>query len=235
MGSNLDLSRYKAVFFDVGGTLLRVHPSVGGVYARHARSFGFSGSEEKLDEQFRLQWNRSGGLESLRNKSGAEAEKTFWRDLVFSVFEPFGGVRDFEKYFEHIYKVFKEKESWRVFEDVTQSALFDRLRERGVVLGVISNWDSRLHEILKNTGLSGHFKFILASAEIGSAKPDRKIFEEALRRSGALPEEACHIGDEVETDIQGAKGVGMDAILVDRKGLQNHNDCLKVRSFMELV
>ena len=50
-----------------------------------------------------------------------------------------------------------------------------------------------------------------------------------------MPEEACHIGDEVETDIQGAKGVGMDAILVDRKGLQNDNDCLKVRSFMELV
>jgi FMN phosphatase YigB (HAD superfamily) len=57
------LKKYKAVFFDVGGTLLRVHPSVGEVYAELARDFGFSGSPDALDEQFRLQWKKTGGIE----------------------------------------------------------------------------------------------------------------------------------------------------------------------------
>ena len=42
------LTKYKAVFFDVGGTLLRVHPSVGEVYSKMARGYGFSGSPEEV-------------------------------------------------------------------------------------------------------------------------------------------------------------------------------------------
>ena len=59
------LSQYKAVFFDVGGTLLRVKPSVGEVYATHARSFGFTGSGDELDRQFKKEWSKLGGIESL--------------------------------------------------------------------------------------------------------------------------------------------------------------------------
>ena len=48
------LSKYKAVFFDVGGTLLRVEPSVGEVYAIYARPFGFKGSGKELNQLFHL-------------------------------------------------------------------------------------------------------------------------------------------------------------------------------------
>ena len=87
------LKKYKAVFFDVGGTLLRVHPSVGEVYSKMARGYGFSGSPEEVDRQFRLQWKKTGGIESLGRQSGMEIEKKFWRDLVFHVFEHFGRIR----------------------------------------------------------------------------------------------------------------------------------------------
>ena len=73
------LSRYKAVFFDVGGTLLRVEPSVGEVYATHARPFGFVGSSDELDHLFRKEWSKSGGIASLSNKSNIKAEREFWR------------------------------------------------------------------------------------------------------------------------------------------------------------
>ena len=76
------LSQYKAVFFDVGGTLLRVEPSVGEVYAKHARSFGFRGSGEELDRRFRKQWNKSGGIESLGKKSGEATEKKLKKPLL---------------------------------------------------------------------------------------------------------------------------------------------------------
>jgi len=86
------LSKYKAVFFDVGGTLLRVEPSVGEVYAIYARPFGFKGSGKELNQLFHKEWVNSGGIESLGKKSGEQAERDFWKSLVFQVFEHSGGL-----------------------------------------------------------------------------------------------------------------------------------------------
>ena len=105
----------------------------------------------------------------------------------------------------------------------------------GVILGVISNWDSRLTSTLENLELADHFKFILPSAVVGSAKPDKKIFEEALRLSGVKPHEACHIGDEIKTDIVGARNVGIYGILIDRDNRFDDFIQPRVKSFLELV
>jgi putative hydrolase of the HAD superfamily len=229
------LKKYKAVFFDVGGTLLRVHPSVGEVYTQYAQSYGFAGDAGEVDKQFRLQWKAMGGIESLGRQSGMTIEKKFWRDLVFQVFEHFGGLQDFENYFEQIYDVFRKKDCWRVYEDVAESGILEKLKRRGVVLGVVSNWDSRLPETLDDIGLARHFDFILASTVVGSAKPDQKIFAEALKLSGVGCEDACHIGDEPLTDIKGARLAGVDAILIDRTGRHADVSSPKVRSFLEMV
>jgi putative hydrolase of the HAD superfamily len=230
----MPLSSFKAVFFDVGGTLIRVHPSVGDVYARHARDFGFSGTPDELNKGFRSQWKKMGGIESLGDKSGAEAEEKFWKELVFEVFQPFGGLDRFDEYFKLIFEVFRDGSNWKIYEDVIESQIFEKLKQRGIVLGVISNWDSRLTSTLENLGLAEHFKFILPSAVVGSAKPDKKIFAEALRLSGVEPHEACHIGDEVRTDIEGARNAGIHGILLDRDNRFSEVS-QKVRSFLELV
>jgi putative hydrolase of the HAD superfamily len=229
------LSKYKAVFFDVGGTLLRVEPSVGDVYANYARPFGFQGSAEKLNQLFQKEWTNLGGIESLGKKSGEEEEKKFWNRLVFRVFEHSGGLDSFEDYFEIIYKAFELKDHWHIFDDVIASDLLRKLKQSGVTLGVISNWDSRLHTILKNTGLAEYFDFILASAEVGSAKPDKKIFLEAIKRSGVSIEEVCHVGDSICADIEGAKDVGIEAILIDRNKKYKKKDFSIVSSFQELL
>ena len=231
----MPLSSFKAVFFDVGGTLIRVHPSVGDIYAKHARDFGFSGTADELNKGFRSQWKTMGGIESLGNQSGAKAEKKFWKDLVFEVFQPLGGLDRFDKYFELIFEVFRDGSNWKIYEDVIESNILEKLKERNAVLGVISNWDSRLTSTLENLQLAGHFNFILPSAVVGSAKPDKKIFEEALRLSGVAPHEACHIGDEIKTDVEGARNSGIHAILLDRDNRFDDSVQPKVRSLMELV
>ena len=231
----MPLSSFKAVFFDVGGTLISVHPSVGDVYAKHARAFGFSGTADELNKVFRSQWKKMGGIESLGNKSGAEVEEKFWKDLVFEVFQPFGGLDRFDKYFKLIFEVFRDGSNWKIYEDVIESQIFRKLKERKIILGIISNWDSRLTSTLDSLELTDHFKFILPSAVIGSAKPDKKIFAEAIRLSGVEPHEACHIGDEVKTDFDGARNAGMHAILLDRDNQFDESIQPKVRSFLELV
>jgi len=227
------LNGYKAVFFDVGGTLLKVHPSVGEVYARYARPFGYDGDPAVLNQSFRDEWKQMGGMESLGRSSGVDVEKGFWKELVRRVFEPYG-IEKFDDFFEHLYEVFKQAEAWKVFDDVVESRLLETLKGRGIKLGVISNWDSRLPEILDNTGLARHFDFILASTVVGSAKPDKLIFEEALKRSGVEAHEACHIGDEMPTDIKGATEAGLGAILIDRRN-RGTTHTPTIQSFHELV
>ncbi len=227
------LTGYKAVFFDVGGTLLKVHPSVGEVYARYAQPFGFEGDPTILNQSFRDKWKEMGGMESLGRSKGPEVERGFWKELVRRVFEPYG-IQNFDDFFEHLYEVFKQAEAWKVFDDVIESQLLETLKGRGIKLGVISNWDSRLPEILTNTGLAQHFDFILASTVVGSAKPDRLIFEEALKRSGVEADEACHIGDEIPTDIKGAQEAGLGAILIDRRN-RDTDHIPTIKSFHDLV
>ena len=229
------LSKYKAVFFDVGGTLLRVEPSVGEVYAVYARPFGFKGSGKELNRLFHKEWINSGGIESLGEKSGEQAERDFWKSLVFQVFEHSGGLENFEHYFEIIYEAFARKDHWHVFDDVIDSGILEKLKNSSITLGVVSNWDSRLHTILKGTGLAEYFDFILASAEVGSAKPDKKIFIEAIRRSGVKPAEVCHIGDDLRADIRGANSVGIEAILIDRNRKHKKNSLATISSFQELL
>ena len=129
----MPLSKFKAVFFDVGGTMIRVHPSVGDVYAKHARDFGFSGTPDELNERFRSQWKMMGGIESLGNKSGPETEEKFWKDLVFEVFQPLGGLNRFDEYFELIFEVFRDGSNWKIYEDVIESRIFEKLKARGVI------------------------------------------------------------------------------------------------------
>ena len=231
----MPLSSYKAVFFDVGGTLIHVHPSVGDVYARHARPFGYSGSVQELNEGFGRQWKKMGGIESLGNQSGAEAERKFWHTLVYEVFLPMGGLDRFEEYFDLIFEAFRDEANWRIYEDVIESGILETLKKRGVVMGVISNWDSRLISTLENIGLGRYFDFILPSAVVGSAKPDKKIFEEALRLSRVAPHEACHIGDEIRTDVEGAQSVGIHPILLDRNNRFDSTETRKITTFLELV
>ena len=232
--SEINISQYKAVFFDVGGTLLKVHPSVGDVYAHYSKPHGFKGTAEELNFRFGMEWKKMGGMESLGATKGVKAEKKFWSDLVFKVFEISGGLHDFDEFFECVYDAFRSKEHWRVFEDVLESGILGQLKSRGIKLGVVSNWDSRLPEILGSMGLAEYFDFILASTVVGSAKPDSLIFEEAIRLSGFSAGEACHIGDEIKADFHGARKAGMDAIIIDRNKTHNE-DIVTINSFNELI
>ncbi len=229
------LSSYKAVFFDVGGVLLKPHPSVGHIYAQYAQPYGFKGKAEDLDIEFRRQWDAMGGIESLGSQTGQSVERQFWRQLVKNVFDPHGGLENFDRYFATVFDAFKKKECWSIFDDVTKSNILPDLKDAGVTLGVISNWDSRLPATLKNMGLAQYFDFILPSATIGSAKPDGKIFQEALRLAEVEAEDACHIGDEIRTDVQGARDAGIDSILIDRKDKFEEGYDRKVKSFLELA
>lgn len=91
------------------------------------------------------------------------------------------------------------------------------LRTAGIRLVVVSNWDASLHERLAETGLAPLLDGALASAEVGSAKPDGAIFAAALELAGVRAEEAWHVGDTVEADVDGARAAGIQPVLIARE------------------
>ena len=76
-------------------------------------------------------------------------------------------------------------------------------------IGVIANQSLGTAERLKKFGILKYIELVVASAEEGVAKPDRRIFEIALSRAGCEPKQAIMIGDRIDNDILPAKKLGM--------------------------
>lgn len=212
----------KAVFFDAGGTLFRPHPSVGAIYAEVAARYGFTANPQQLESIFHAAWVERDGLASLSGHSTEKKEKEWWRTLVWDVFSKLGRIENFEAFFEELYDRFAGRESWRLFPDTLP--VLKELKGRGKIVGIVSNWDSRLFKICEGLGLGPYLDFILASAVVGAAKPSPRIFEEALRRArsvapdGVAGQDALHVGDSLEDDVLGAERAGLHAVFLDRKG-----------------
>ena len=109
------------------------------------------------------------------------------------------------------------------------------LRAAGVRLVVVSNWDVSLHEVLAATGLGELVDGALSSAEVGEAKPGGAIFARALALAGVEPGAACHVGDSLEADVDGARRAGIEPILIDREGRVGDGEVEGVRRIASLA
>ncbi len=211
----MNAKRYRAIFFDAGGTLFQPHPSVGYLYATVAEKYGMSVDAKEVEGIFRKEFSVRDKLVSKAHAS-QKNEREWWKNLVRDVFEQVTRIQSFDLFFDELYDLFARAEAWRLYPEVT--GVLEKLKGQGFVLGIVSNWDSRLLSICEGMKLGKYFDFILASALVGSAKPDRGIFLEALRRACVRADEALHVGDSVDNDFRGAKGAGIDALVVSRDG-----------------
>lgn len=196
----------RAVTFDVTGTLVEAWPSVGHVYAAVAAEVGLAADPALLNERFRAAWERHGEMDHSRES---------WRDIVRGTFEGICPAGQADDLFPAIYERFSEASAWRVYEDVRPC--LRALSERGVVLGVISNWDSRLHRLLERCALAPFFKAVTVSLEVGHRKPAPQIFQAAASAMGIPPEHILHVGDSASEDVAGARQAGFGAVRIRRR------------------
>jgi putative hydrolase of the HAD superfamily len=207
----------RALFFDVGGTLIQPYPSVGAVYATVARRHGINTTADEMERAFRESWA------ALKGPGLTVSRKDWWRELVFRTIG-----QENVACFEELYETFASPTAWEVFPDVK-----DTLREaraRGLHVGIVSNWDERLRPLLERIGLAHYFHSITVSCEAGAEKPQAEIFLSALDAAHVIPAEAAHLGDNQNEDVRGAEAVGMRALLLDRSGA----DAAALRSLSEL-
>jgi FMN phosphatase YigB (HAD superfamily) len=91
------------------------------------------------------------------------------------------------------------------------------LREGGLRVVCVSNWDHELAGVLRRVGLGDAFDDVVVSALAGARKPDPAIFAAALAAAGCDAAEALHVGDS-DVDVDGARAAGIDVLRIDRAG-----------------
>jgi len=223
----------KAVFLDLGNTLLVERRSRAELYCEEARGFGLEVSPARMRDC----------MARARDGLPLSIGKAFrYSDAWFQAFQRRIFVEElgldpshFEDLSERLFARFEDPDSFVLYPDAR--SVLAELRERGLVLGLISNWSSRLTRLLDALGLREAFDFVLGSADVGLEKPDPALFHRALARARAAAEACLHAGDDLACDVHGAQGAGIPAVLVDharRLGPQEPVPCPVVRSLVEL-
>jgi HAD superfamily hydrolase (TIGR01509 family) len=138
-----------------------------------------------------------------------------------------------ESALDDLQKYHQEVNLWETVPDGVRAAL-DRLREMRFKLVVVSNANGKLKVLFERLRLARRFDVMLDSAEEGVEKPDPRLFQIALERSASRPEETLHVGDLYHVDVEGARGAGLRAVLLDTANLYPNVDCPRIRSLGEL-
>lgn len=109
------------------------------------------------------------------------------------------------------------------------------LRQAGFRLVVVSNSNGTLHHLFDRVGLTPLVDVLFDSQLEQVEKPDRRFFDIALERGGADRTSTVHVGDLYHVDVLGARGAGLDAVLIDEAGLRPDADCPRIRDVSELL
>jgi putative hydrolase of the HAD superfamily len=207
-----------AVFLDAGDTLLAADPPIDHVYRDAFAAHGVEAGVEDVHGAVHATWRevdvaRARGEDRWR---GPDGEAGFWRRFVAAVFARVGGGEMPESLLAHLVAHFRQELHWALYPEVPE--VLAALRARGVKLVVVSNWDSSLPSLLERLGIRDAFDDVVVSALVGVSKPERGIFDEAVRRAGVAPGEVLHVGDSLVDDYHGARAAGLAALLLDRHG-----------------
>lgn len=206
----------EAITFDATGTLMHC-PALSTLYAEALQRHGAQISAAEVARWFPVAWKESNCRVNLGGDRFADhpgGEKGFWKDLVARLCRLAGHDPPNRFAAAELYQVFARGSSWQLFDEV--ESVLESLQADGFRLAVVSNWDRRLHALLDDLGLAGRFETVVVSSEVGHAKPDARIFREAVRQFGLEPVQVLHIGDHRIQDYEGAAAAGLQSFLVDR-------------------
>lgn len=226
----------KAVFFDLYHTLVRYEPPREEIESEVLQEFGVTVSPEELSRPMLI------ADEFIYNEIARQPLSARSREEVMSLYMRYQEVLLKEasvKYDQNLVMVMLGKMQQAqmdlvLFDDVKPA--LDDLKDRGLVLGLISNIEQDMTGTLDKLGLRSWLGIIVTSQDAGASKPSAEIFQYALKQAGVLPAEAIYVGDQHQVDVLGSREAGMKAILIDRPGHhEDITDCPRIGSLTQVV
>ncbi|MBA3450702.1 MAG: HAD-IA family hydrolase [Chloroflexia bacterium] len=229
------------VTFDLYDTLIELDPPRWERLADAARKQGIDVDPLTLREADRLAedyFTIENGRVPIRDRDASERE-AFRMELMRRWLEAAGLPHDAEttrslriSYMSEFDEV-PDHRHYRLFDDVLPA--LRTLRRAGIQTAVISNADSDVTIVCTHFAFAPLMDLIVTSALVGYEKPDPRTYHAALEPLGIDPEFAVHVGDQPKSDVIGARGVGMGAVLLDRYGRHNGTDIPTVATLTELA
>jgi len=199
----------RAVLFDVDFTLAKPGPELGPEgYRRRGEQFGLRLDPARYEEA------RAAAVEALERHPELMHDEEIWIAFTERIVRGMGG--DGERAHEcavAIERAWEEHGNFDLYEDVLP--VLERLRGAGLKLGLVSNGVRDLEDFVVHHALD--VDVAVCSRAHGRTKPHETIFRAALERLGVEPAEAVMVGDSPEDDVDGARALGMRALLVDRE------------------
>ena len=204
----------RAVLLDVDFTLFRPGPELGpDGYQRIGARHGLT-----LDPA-RHEQARTAALVDLQQHPDLVHDEELWIAFTERIVVGMGGDETAARACAiEVVRQWERHENFFLYDDALPALA--ALRTGGLRIGLVSNGQRDLEEFARHHGLD--VDVCVGSVSHGRLKPHRSIFEAALAALGAAPAEAAMVGDSYADDIEGARALGMRAILVDREGLHEH-------------
>jgi putative hydrolase of the HAD superfamily len=205
------------VLFDAGETLVHPAPSFPELFARIVHEAGHDRDPDQVvaaSATVRRRFSEAAS-DGLLWTLTAESSRTFWLGVYEQMLRSLDlpstdGLRD------TLYEGFTDLGNYALFDDVPET--LDVLAASGVMLGIVSNFEAWLDDLLAALGVRERFPVRVISGLDGIEKPDRRIYELALARAGVAAGETAFVGDNPEFDIDPPGALGMFPVLIDRRG-----------------
>lgn len=225
----------KAVFFDLYGTLAGFSPSRYEIQSSACRDFGIEVTPEGILAGYALADALMASQNSVRplRVLGTVDRDGFFAEYERKILQGSGVEVDPQQALEIWRRVRTMPYEMARFDDV--APVMDILRLQGLTLGLISNMNQQGDALTESLGLDPYLDFAVTSLDVGAEKPHPPIFRAALARADVGPDEAVHVGDQVSSDVEGARAVGIHPVLIDRDGTRPvFDDCPRIEGLMEL-
>jgi putative hydrolase of the HAD superfamily len=201
----------ECVLFDAVDTLLAPAPSFQGRFVAVAAEHGVPLEEAAVDAALAAAAREAAWPEDWTDPA---TQRAFWLGFYREVLGSLGHSQ--EELAEALFQAFSDPAGYRLFDDVRPA--LDELAGRGLTLGLVSNFEPWLDEVLALQGIADRFAAVAISGTLGVAKPDPRIFKAALDEAGADPAATVHVGDQPVNDVAGALAAGITPVLIDRFG-----------------
>jgi putative hydrolase of the HAD superfamily len=224
---------FRAVFFDAGETLVHPAPSFPELFATIVTREGHPRRPGQIVDGLSMvsdEFARAAEENELWTTS-PDRSRRFWL-RVYDRFLEALEIPSTNGLPETLYREFTTLQNYTVFDDVRPT--LERLSEHGYLLGVISNFEPWLEDLLVHLSLVELLPVRVISGIEGVEKPDPSIFLLALQRSGLSADEVAYVGDMPDFDVVPAAALGMFPVLIDRRGRHPEHEGARVTDLAHL-
>jgi putative hydrolase of the HAD superfamily len=224
------LSGIRAVFFDAVGTLIFPQSPAHEVYAAIAAKQGVTLDGRTVRERFVTAFRLEETADRVSGwRTSEERERQRWRTIVTSALS---GLPDPEAGFADLFEHFAQPTSWVVNPDA--EAVMAELAARGLILGMGTNYDSRVSRVVAGLPqLARVAERLVISAAVDYRKPAIEFFQHIIRSAGYEAHQILFVGDDRENDFEGARAAGLRAVLLDPSGGSSVEN--QIASLRELI